>query len=175
MSRNDQPAQGVLELHPKGYGFLRNPARHYAAQQSDPYVAGPLIHKFRLREGLLVAGPTEPNKKGAGPRLARVEQIEGAAPDQYAPRNFDDLTPIDPHEQIILETGRAPLTTTIQVNGRTMHRVSIAGFAGQADAARLCGAIRSQGGACFVRTNAGDASIRWAARYAPNARRQRDV
>lgn len=72
-------------------------------------------------------------------------------------------------------SGRAPLTTTIQVNGRTMHRVSIAGFAGQGDAARLCGAIRSQGGACFVRTNAGDASIRWAARYAPNARRQRDV
>jgi len=71
--------------------------------------------------------------------------------------------------------GRAPLTTTIQINGRTMHRVSVAGFAGQGDAARLCGAIRSQGGVCFVRTQAGDASIRWAARYAPNARRQRNV
>ena len=62
--------------------------------------------------------------------------------------------------------GRRPLTTTIAVNGRTLHRVSVAGFASQADAQRLCGQIRGQGGACFVRGQAGDASIRWAARYA---------
>ena len=61
---------------------------------------------------------------------------------------------------------------TIQIDGRTMHRVSVAGFAGQNDAARLCGAIRSQGGVCFVRTQAGDASIRWAARYAPGRSRR---
>ncbi len=67
--------------------------------------------------------------------------------------------------------GRRPLTTTIAVNGRNMHRVSVAGFASSADARRLCGAIRSQGGACFVRAQAGDASIRWAARYAEPRRR----
>ena len=68
-------------------------------------------------------------------------------------------------------TDRAPMTTTIAINGRTLHRVSIAGFAGQADAARFCGAIRSRGGACFVRANAGDASVRWAARYAEDRNR----
>jgi len=68
---------------------------------------------------------------------------------------------------------RVPLTTTIAINGRTLHRVSVAGFASQSDAARLCSALRSQGGACFVRANAGDASIRWAARYAQG--RNRDV
>lgn len=69
--------------------------------------------------------------------------------------------------------GHAPLTANINMDGRTLHRVAIAGFAGQADAQRLCGSIRAQGGVCFVRTNAGDASIRWAARYANP--RQRDV
>ena len=68
---------------------------------------------------------------------------------------------------------RAPLTTTITVNGRQFHRVSVSGFASAGDAQRLCGQIREQGGACFVRATAGDASIRWAARYANP--RQRDV
>jgi Flp pilus assembly protein TadD len=66
---------------------------------------------------------------------------------------------------------RRPLTTMVDVNGRHLHRVSIAGFASAGDAQRLCGQIRTQGGACFVRGQAGDASIRWAARYAnPRAR-----
>jgi transcription termination factor Rho len=109
-----EPVQGVLELHPKGFGFLRNPGRHYAAQAADPYVPAPLVQQFRLREGLLVAGPTEAARRGAnGPRLARVEHIEGLAPDKYSRRNFDDLTPIDPHEQITLETGPEPLTTRV--------------------------------------------------------------
>jgi transcription termination factor Rho len=113
MSRTDHTTQGVLELHPKGFGFLRNPARHYAAQPADAYVPSPLIQRFGLREGLLVAGPTEAAKKGSGPRLARVEHIEGEAPDKFSRRNFDDLTPIDPHEQIVLETGAEPLTTRV--------------------------------------------------------------
>ncbi|MEA3030169.1 MAG: hypothetical protein QOG13_1494 [Sphingomonadales bacterium] len=68
---------------------------------------------------------------------------------------------------------RSPLTTTIAINGRTLHRVSVSGFAAAGDAQRLCGQIRLQGGACFVRGQAGDASIRWAARYANP--RQRNV
>jgi Flp pilus assembly protein TadD len=68
---------------------------------------------------------------------------------------------------------RAPLTTTITVGGRQFHRVSVSGFASAGDAQRLCGQIREQGGVCFVRGTAGDASIRWAARYANP--RQRDV
>jgi len=61
---------------------------------------------------------------------------------------------------------RRPLTTTIDLGGRHLHRVSVSGFASAGDAQRLCGQIREQGGACFVRGQAGDASIRWAARYA---------
>src|SRR5947208_9748614 len=113
MTMNDQSAQGVLELHPKGYGFLRNPSRHYVAQQADPYVAAPLVHKHRLREGMLLAGPVEAARKGSGPKLVGVAQIESAAPEAYQRRNFDELTPIDPHEQIHLETGKEPLTTRV--------------------------------------------------------------
>ena len=64
-----------------------------------------------------------------------------------------------------------PLTTTFAHGGRTLHRVSISGFASNADAQRLCGSIKARGGACFVRAQAGDASIRWAARYADPRRR----
>src|SRR5439155_16401060 len=113
MSSTNHHAQGVLELHPKGYGFLRNPARNYVAQPADAFVPAPLISKLSLREGLVVSGPTETAKRGSGPRLARVESIDGKLPENYARRNFDDLTPIDPHERIVLETGREPLTTRV--------------------------------------------------------------
>src|ERR1700682_5392014 len=113
MTQQVENGQGVLEVHPKGFGFLRNPARHYVAQPADPFVSAPLIHQFGLREGILVSGPTERGKKGSGPRLTRVEQLEGETPEKYPRRDFDKLTPIDPREQIILETGREPLTTRV--------------------------------------------------------------
>ncbi len=106
--------QGVLELHPKGFGFLRNPNRHYAAQTNDPYVPEQLVRRHSLREGLHLAGPVEPPRKGsAGPRLTAVEQIEGGDPQMFARREWDDLTPIDPHEHIRLETTTDRLTTRV--------------------------------------------------------------
>src|SRR5437588_1270764 len=113
MARDNNVARGVLELHPKGFGFLRNPARNYSPQPGDAYVPAPLIQKHRLREGLLLAGPAEGGGPNKGPRLARLEAIEEQAPDRFVRRNFDDLTPIDPHEAITLETGKEPLTTRV--------------------------------------------------------------
>jgi transcription termination factor Rho len=106
--------QGVLELHPKGFGFLRNPAKHYTAHTSDPYVGANLIQRYSLREGMLIQGPVEPPRKGStGPRLAEVLRIEGAEPKVVRFRNWDELTPIDPHEQIVLETAGGPITTRV--------------------------------------------------------------
>jgi transcription termination factor Rho len=113
MLRDDQSTQGVLELHPKGYGFLRNAARNYVAQPADAYVPAPFIQKLGLREGVFLAGPMDAARRGTGPRLARVDAVEGLPPEQYRPRKFDDLTPIDPHEQIRLETAQLPLTTRV--------------------------------------------------------------
>ncbi|MET1111361.1 MAG: SPOR domain-containing protein [Allosphingosinicella sp.] len=60
-----------------------------------------------------------------------------------------------------------PLSTTVNVPGRgTLHRLSVAGFASREAAGRTCRSIQARGGACFVRTVAGDAPVRWASRYA---------
>jgi Flp pilus assembly protein TadD len=59
-----------------------------------------------------------------------------------------------------------PLSTTVTVPGRGMlHRLSVAGFASREAAGRTCRSIQSKGGACFVRTVAGDSPVRWASRY----------
>jgi transcription termination factor Rho len=113
MTAEDQSVQGVLEMHPRGFGFLRSTTRGYATGQTDAYVSAPLIQKHRLREGLLLGGPVEPPRKGSGPRLARVEEIEGQPVDRFTSRTFDDLTPVDPSEQIVLETSGGPLTTRV--------------------------------------------------------------
>src|SRR5262249_58680982 len=100
--------EGVLEVHPRGHGFLRQPERNYTPQSNDPYVPVPLIQRLQLKEGLLVAGTLQngrPPRGASGPRLERVEEIEGRPAGEYRPRKFDDLTPIDPHERIRLETG----------------------------------------------------------------------
>lgn len=105
--------EGVIEMHPKGYGFLRATARNYLAQPSDPYVPAPLIHKLGLREGMRLTGPVEAARGTMGPRLIHVDAIEGVDPGKYPQRKFDELTPVDPSEQIRLETGAEPLTTRV--------------------------------------------------------------
>lgn len=62
-----------------------------------------------------------------------------------------------------------PLSTTINfASKKTLYRLSMAGFDSQSEAARTCRSIRAKGGACFVRTIAGDAPVQWASRYARN-------
>ena len=113
MAQNAPLHEGVLELHAKGYGFLRSVKKNYQPQPNDPYVPGPLLQKHKLRVGQLVAGPVEPNRQGQGLRLADVTQLEGQAPGSVASRNFDELTAVDPYEMLKLETGAEPLTTRV--------------------------------------------------------------
>ncbi|HEX8481015.1 MAG TPA: SPOR domain-containing protein [Allosphingosinicella sp.] len=64
-----------------------------------------------------------------------------------------------------------PLSTTVSVPGRgTLHRLSVAGFESRSAAANACRSIQTKGGACFVRTVAGDSPVRWASRYAVSRR-----
>ena len=107
-------AVGVLEMHPKGYGFLRNPAKHYMPQPSDAFVGQPLIRQFNLAEGVKLGGPVEPPARGTtGPRLLSVETIEDGDPKAYHRKNWDELTVVDPSRMIKLETGAEPLTTRV--------------------------------------------------------------
>jgi transcription termination factor Rho len=108
------PFEGVLELHPKGYGFLRDPNKNYAAEDSNPFVSSSVVDKFGLRAGVLLKADVGPGTRNQGPRVREVELIDGLPPEEYAKvKHFDDLTPINPFEQVILETGPRPLTMRV--------------------------------------------------------------
>jgi transcription termination factor Rho len=111
MSMEESTCSGVLELHPDGHGFLRDPARNFKAGSNDVYVGSPMMSRFGLRQGVKLIGRAQPAARGGeGPRLTELIEIEGHAPETYLGlRTFDDLTAIDPHERIVLETGPEPL------------------------------------------------------------------
>jgi transcription termination factor Rho len=97
--------EGVLDLLPEGYGFLR--CTGYLAGAQDVYVSQSFVRRFDLRRGDLIAGPIRRNRNSDKfPALARVERIEGEAfhPDPNAPHrpDFDDLVACYPTERITL-------------------------------------------------------------------------
>ena len=102
---------GVLELNSKGSGYLRDPSRNYRINSTDGHVGLPLLTRFQLKQGVRLTGlAVEAPKRGEAPRIAELIEIEGRTPDQYLDlQKFDELTVIDPHEQIRLETGAEPL------------------------------------------------------------------
>jgi transcription termination factor Rho len=109
-----QPGGGVLEMHPNGYGFLRDPAAGYVRQLTDPFVPGSMIEKFGLREGVLIRGMVQPGRRQQGPRLREILDVDGLAPEAYREvKTFDQLTPINPEHWLKLETGPTPLTTRV--------------------------------------------------------------
>ncbi len=108
------PGSGVLELHPNGYGFLRDPATNFTRERTDPFVPGTMIEKFGLREGLLLNGMVQHHRKQQGPRLRELVDVDGMAPEEYVNvKSFDGLTPITPEEWYQLETGSEPITTRV--------------------------------------------------------------
>jgi transcription termination factor Rho len=115
MAKPEQsPAHGVLELQDKGYGFLRLVERDFRPSPSDVFVPPALVARRRLRSGLTLEGPVQPDKKGRGLQLADVTSICGHPPDEYATLvPFERLTVIDPEEALWLETGPEPLTTRV--------------------------------------------------------------
>ncbi|HVX60916.1 MAG TPA: hypothetical protein VHC19_09950, partial [Pirellulales bacterium] len=72
---------GVLELLPKGYGFLRAPGQGYAQQRSDAYVPQRLADKYKLRAGSLVSGRAQRVRDSEGPRLVEISEIDRRAPE----------------------------------------------------------------------------------------------
>lgn len=97
-------AQGILEILPDGYGFLR-PFK-YLPSNEDIYVSASQIRKFDLRTGDLVAGQVRRPKEGERYlALLRVEKVNDTDPALLGERiHFDNLTPLYPYERIRLET-----------------------------------------------------------------------
>lgn len=111
-------AEGLLEIMPEGYGFLR-PA-FYFPSKDDIYVSPSQIRRFDLRTGDLVSGQVRPPKdteRYYG--LLRVEAINGEDPDLARERpNFEALTPIFPNERFVLET------TKNETSGRLLDLIA---------------------------------------------------
>ncbi len=105
---------GLLELHPNGYGFLRDPKKGYSRERSDPFVPGTMIEKYGLRQGLMIRGLVQHARKQQGPRLKEVIDVDGMTPEKYTDvKPFSELTPINPEQWLKLETGPEPLTTRV--------------------------------------------------------------
>jgi transcription termination factor Rho len=106
--------EGVLELHPKGYGFMRDTTKNYSAQDTDAFVSSSFVEKHGLREGVLIKGEVGIGSRGQGPRLKEIQTIDGRSPEEFEKiRLFEDLTPINPFEQIKLEIGPRPITMRV--------------------------------------------------------------
>jgi len=109
-----EPGQGVLEMHPNGYGFLRSVETNYTRERTDPFVPATMIERYRLREGVYIKALVQPGRRQQGPRVREIESVEGMPPDDYVNvKTFDQLTPINPETWLRLETGQQPITTRV--------------------------------------------------------------
>jgi transcription termination factor Rho len=109
-----EPGQGVLEMHPNGYGFLRSVETNYTRERTDPFVPGTMVERYRLREGVFIKALVQPGRRQQGPRVKEIVEVEGMPPDNYPNvKTFDQLTPINPETWLRLETGQQPLTTRV--------------------------------------------------------------
>lgn len=100
----DQIVEGILEVLPDGYGFLRGD--NYLSTPNDIYISPIQIRRFKLDTGDRIKGISRLPKEGEKfPALIFVGEVNGEAPEKaYKRKNFDDLTPIYPEERLRLET-----------------------------------------------------------------------
>jgi len=108
-------AEGVLEILPDGYGFLRSPDYNYLPGPDDIYVSPSQIRKFDLKTGDTISGQVRPPHEGEKYfALVKIEAVNFESPDEA--RNkilFDNLTPLYPQERVKLETLRENVSARV--------------------------------------------------------------
>ncbi len=94
--------EGILEVHPDGYGFLRT--NHYLPGKQDVYISNAQIRRFALRTGDYIVGKTRPQREtDRYSAMLYITEINGALPEEMPNRaRFEDLTPIYPKKRITL-------------------------------------------------------------------------
>ena len=107
--------EGVLEILPDGFGFLRSPEYNYLPCPDDIYISPSQIRRFGLRNGHIVAGQIRPPKESERYfALLRVEAINYQDPNAVTEKtNFEDLTVLHPNDRYILETDPEELNMRI--------------------------------------------------------------
>jgi len=110
-------ADGVLEILPEGYGFLRSQDWNYLYGPDDIYVSPSQIKRFNLRTGDAVKGHVRPPKSGERYlALLKVESINDRPPEELQERvDFDDLRPRYPEERLVLEVKGESGSLTMRV------------------------------------------------------------
>ena len=105
-------AEGVLEVLPEGFGFLRSPDYNYLPGPDDIYVSPSQIRRFDLRTGDTTSGQVRPPKEGENYfALVKIDAVNFESPEEA--RNkifFDNLTPLYPQDRIKLEASRENLS-----------------------------------------------------------------
>jgi transcription termination factor Rho len=105
---------GYLEISEKGFGFLRTAQNHFHPKPTDIFVTPDTIKRSFLREGSLVAGPTQPPHRGNSPQLKAVDRVNEMTFDDYTKSvRFENLTTIDPIEKFRLETSPDLIETRV--------------------------------------------------------------
>jgi len=108
-------SEGVLEVLPEGFGFLRSQSFNYLPCPEDIYVSPSQIRRFDLQTGNLIAGQIRPPKeKERFFALLKVEAVDQEEPDKAKDKtHFDNLTPLFPNKRFILETAPDELSTRV--------------------------------------------------------------
>src|ERR1700692_3827761 len=108
-------AEGVLEILPDGYGFLRSPDYNYLPGPDDIYVSPSQIRKFDLKTGDTISGQVRPPHEGEKYfALVKIEAVNFESPEEA--RNkilLDNLTPLYPQERLKLETVRENISARV--------------------------------------------------------------
>lgn len=109
--------EGVLEILPDGFGFLRSPNYNYLPCPDDIYISPSQIRKFNLKKGDIVSGQIRKPKEGEKYfALLRVEAVNYESPDKAKDKIlFDNLTPLYPQERYILEVEDKPQEVTPRI------------------------------------------------------------
>jgi len=108
-------SEGVLEILPDGFGFLRSPNFNYLQSDEDIYISPSQIKRFGLRKGDTVGGYVRPPKNDEKYyALLQIKTVNGVDPEQIRGRPlFDNLTPLYPNERIVLETTPDEISTRV--------------------------------------------------------------
>lgn len=102
-NEGDEIVEGILDILPDGYGFLRG--ENYLSSPKDVYISVIQIRRFKLDKGDVIKGIARCKEGEKFPSLIFVGEVNGESPEKAARRKrFDELTPIYPTERIKLET-----------------------------------------------------------------------
>lgn len=107
--------EGVLEVLPDGFGFLRSPNYNYISSAEDIYVSPAQIRRFDLKKGDTISGAIRPPKeKEKFFALLKVDEINSCPPEKAKDRIlFENLTPLYPDERIVMETSKEMLSMRV--------------------------------------------------------------